>query len=160
MAHCFANRKWSASLDTFAERFAVDVAHDEAENLVPLFDSMDRNDVRMREGRSGAGFLKEPRAQVGTGREIRGEKLDCDRTVELNVVREIDGAHSSASKLFFQDVVGSKRVPHFLFGNHGRDGCGHRDSPGGVVKTSQNLRWIVILAVDIHREEESIASVP
>jgi hypothetical protein len=65
---------------------------------------MDRDDVGVGEGRSGAHLAQEALVQRGVGSELHREDLERHRTVELQVAREIHRTHPAASQLALEGV--------------------------------------------------------
>ena len=86
-------RQRPAARDELGERLAVDVLHRDERAAVVLADVVDAHDVRVREPRGEACLAQEARAQLVVAREVLGEALQRDGTVELDVAREVDDRH-------------------------------------------------------------------
>ncbi len=114
-------------VDALGQRFAVDEAHDETEDLVAVLDSVHRYDVRMGKGGGRAGLAEKPLAKLRPDRVLRGQCLDGDLPVELGVVRQEDGAHPAPAQFPVEGVVGGKGSRE-LRGEIGHGGGGERGS--------------------------------
>src|SRR6185437_15864073 len=98
-------RKRALRAQPFAERLALDIAHDEEDEAADLADAVNRHDVRMRQPGGRARFAEESLARLGADGEMRREDFDGDVAVELYVAREIDDSHAAAAELSFERIL-------------------------------------------------------
>ena len=97
-------RDEGAVAEQVAHRMAVQELADDVGCAFVRADVVDREDVRMVQRCSGAGFLFEAPEPVGIRRVDVRQDLDRDVTSKTRVVREIDLAHSSTAQQI-QDLV-------------------------------------------------------
>ena len=88
------------------EIVAVDVTHDEEDEIVGFFDVVDRDDVRMAQLRSSLGLAQKARTDVRTKCQIGRKQLDRDDSLEAPVRGTIHDAHSAAANFLAQLIVG------------------------------------------------------
>ena len=82
-----------------AEVIALDVRHHEVDEIVSLFDGVDRNDVRMIQLRGRLGFAQESLPDVGAEAQLRRQDLDRDLALETFVSRAIHDPHTATTDL-------------------------------------------------------------
>ena len=75
----------------------VDVAHDDEQHALALARVIDRDHVRVLDRRRRLGLRDEARAEVGLLGERRGDDLQRDDAVEVEVPRAVHDAHPAAS---------------------------------------------------------------
>ena len=80
---------WNA----LGKRVALDELHRNEINVLELFNGVDGNNVGMLEGRNRLGFARKTLAPAGVTRELLGQHLDSDLTVELGIAGAIHIAH-------------------------------------------------------------------
>lgn len=73
---------------------------------------VNRADVGMVQGRSGAGFAAEAFEGLGILGRIVGEKLEGDEAAELSVFGFVDHTHATAAEQFEDAVVGDGLADH------------------------------------------------
>ena len=95
--------------DPLAQRLALDVGHDEVDQVVGLFDGVNGNEVWVAQAGGGAGLIEEPVPEGWLPGDIRAEKLDGDGTVEPDIAGQEDHAHSSPSDLALEGVAAYQR---------------------------------------------------
>src|SRR5262245_46266213 len=64
-----------------------------------IVDLVNRNDVWIVERRGGPGFAFETFHSPGVFSELRRQDLDCNTTIEFQVICEIDFAHAAGAYL-------------------------------------------------------------
>jgi hypothetical protein len=69
-----------------------------------LSDIVNRADMRMIEGRGGAGLALEPFDRTRIPRQFLGEEFQRDGTSQARVFGPVDDAHAALTQLF-QDVI-------------------------------------------------------
>ena len=92
-------RQRSLRCETLGQRLAVDVPHHEEDDAVLLVGAVDGDDVGVRELCRGPGFAQEPVAHSRRLGQMRGQHLDRDFPVKIDIDREIDDAHPAATEL-------------------------------------------------------------
>jgi hypothetical protein len=90
------------------ERLAFEILHGDEEAAAILCDFVNRADVGMIQGGSGAGFTAETLEGRGVFGHIVGEKLQGNRAAEIDVFGFVDDAHSAAAKLLENAEVGDR----------------------------------------------------
>jgi hypothetical protein len=70
-----------------------------------LIDVVNRNDVRVIQGRGGLRFLYEPPAALRIRDFVRGQDFQGDKPVEVQVLCFVDDAHASGAELPENAVV-------------------------------------------------------
>jgi hypothetical protein len=103
--HGLRRRQRPPRAKALAERLAGHVAHHEVDETARLADTMNGHDIGMRQTGSGAGLANEPFARAWRDGQVRGQHLDGDESVELDVAREIHDAHTAAADLAFERVL-------------------------------------------------------
>jgi hypothetical protein len=98
-------RKRAVRGQALRQRSAVDVRHDDEHESADLVDGVNRHDVRMRQPRRGSRFAHETIAQLRSRRELGWQQLDGHRTVEQDLARQIDDAHTAPSELTLQRIT-------------------------------------------------------
>ena len=93
----------AASAQTPLERFAADVLHRNAGASVEIGDLVDRADEWVIEGCRGACFAEEAVQCVGLAG--RGQKLECDLSLQHQILGETDLPHASAAEYFENPVM-------------------------------------------------------
>ena len=131
----------SVSVHAFGETLAFDEAHREREHAVAVLDGVNGDDVRMRERRRGSGLAEEPLAERAIAGELRWEHLERDRPVELEIAREIDGAHAAATELALDGVTVAEPAANVVEGGGGRR-HGHRLGRGSGARQGGRQRKI------------------
>ncbi len=124
------DRKAAAPLEASADRFAVDVAHDEIDQPLTLADRVDRDDVWMGESGGGLGLASEALADFLLERQFRREDLDGDAPLQPVVGCAVDYAHAAAPDFTFDGV----RVAEGVRESSGKRlvvGFGHRPRGAG-----------------------------
>src|SRR6202140_4097730 len=86
------------------KRQAVQKLHGQEERAVFLPNLMDRADIGMVEGGSGASFAAETFQCLGILRPIVGEKLKGDKSTQRDVFGLVNHAHATAAE-FLDDAV-------------------------------------------------------
>ena len=84
-------------LQAHAEVVALDVRHDEVDEIVALFDGVDRNDVRVIQLGRGLGFAQESLTNVGAEAQLRRQDFDRDLAFESFVSRAIHDPHAATT---------------------------------------------------------------
>ena len=85
-----------------------------------LINFVDGADVRMAQGRSSLSFAPESIKRLRIARDIIRQKLQCYEPVKPGVLSFINDAHSSATELFDDAVVGNRAaedgwgISHFV----------------------------------------------
>ena len=102
-------------IDHLTQRFTPDQLHrDEVDHLpgtgVPLADFIDRQQVRMVQGRGRARLLNESRQAAGVPGERLRQDLNRDRAVKLGIVGAIDLAHAAAAQQRTDPVTAKGRA--------------------------------------------------
>ena len=88
----------------------LDVAHRDVERpVVALARVVDRDDVGVVDRRRGARLADEAIAEVGVLGELRGDELQRDRAIEVELERSIDHPHAAAAR-DPQDAVAGELV--------------------------------------------------
>ncbi len=108
-ARRLVGNQWSLGSKPFAQRDTGHVAHHEEDETRRLSNTMDGDDVRMGQSRSGARLTEEPFACVRLLREVRRQHLDRDVTVQLHIARKVDHAHPAAAQFPLERVLASER---------------------------------------------------
>ncbi len=93
-----------------AQVLPADVAHRDEQGPVCLAGIVDRNDVRMIDGRRGPHLPGEPLAEPRVTGELRRQNLQCHRSAQPGVERTVDDRHSAASDLLLDLVAGDLRA--------------------------------------------------
>jgi hypothetical protein len=62
----------------------------------------------MFQGGSGLGFLDEAALPLGVGDELRGQDLEGDLAVQIDIHRAVDDPHASTADLREDLVVGTR----------------------------------------------------
>jgi hypothetical protein len=88
-----------------AQRVALEELGDGVDASVLAAEVVDREDVRMREGRDGERLALEARQRLGVVRHLRGENLDRDVALQLGIPRSVDLAHPARAER--RDDLGS-----------------------------------------------------
>ena len=95
----FDRRHRPRLLEAHAEVVALDVRHHEVDEIVFLFDGVDRDDVRVIQLRGRLGFAEESLADVGTKAQFGWQHLHRDLALETFVSRTIHDPHTPATDL-------------------------------------------------------------
>ena len=77
------------------QRFALEELHDQEGDAVLFAEVVQDADVRVVQRPDDAGFAIEALAQLRVGRELRGQDLDRDLTIEAGVDGAVHMAHAS-----------------------------------------------------------------
>ncbi len=93
-----------ATRDQRLEAHTVDQLHDDGVDAVLVDDVVDRHDVRVIEGRGGAGFLEEPALPVLVRHGIGRQHLERHGALEQGVAGPVDHAHPAGTQ-FANDLV-------------------------------------------------------
>ena len=88
---------WTVLLQAHAEVVALDVRHDEVDEIVALFDGVDRNDVRVIQLGRGLGFAQESLTNVGAEAQLRRQHFDRDLALQPFVTRAVHDAHAATT---------------------------------------------------------------
>ena len=114
--------KWPPADELF-ERLAVDVLHNEEQDILGFVNFVDRADVRMIDSRCSASLAQETRASLLITHQFGGKRLDGDRAVKLCVFRFVDHSHTAFSNLFQYAVVEYGSSNHRLEPERDLDAC-------------------------------------
>ena len=95
---------------------AVEILHDDARAAVLLADVMNGADVRMVQRGRGTRLLLEPAEGVRIPRDGLGQELERDEPVQADVFGLVHHAHSAATHLFDDAVVGNRLTSERPFG--------------------------------------------
>ncbi len=71
-----------------------------------------RDDVRVFQARGQSRFALEPGDQLRIPRQLAGQNLDRDLSIQLQIVSEVDGAHSTLSQFSLQAPFALEDVVH------------------------------------------------
>ncbi len=82
-----------------------------------FIDVVNHADVVVLEGGSRLGFMDESLLGFGVSGEVRREELQRDNPLEARVLCLVDNAHSPASKLLEDSIMGNGRADHQDLGN-------------------------------------------
>ena len=93
----FDRRDRTVLLEALAEVIALYVRHDEVNEIVPLFDGVNRNDVGVIELRGGLSLAQKSLANVGAEAQLRRQHLDRDLALETLVPGAIHDAHTATT---------------------------------------------------------------
>lgn len=104
----FAEPHSAVPVQLLRETFTPDKPHDHEHEPLGLFDRINRNDMRMGEGRCHLRFAQETRAHVAPEGELRWERLDGDRALESYVRSCIDNRHATAPEFVVDDVPAAR----------------------------------------------------
>jgi hypothetical protein len=85
---------------------ALHVAHRDEEVLLGRTRLVDRDDVRVVDGRGELGLAQEAVAERLVLRKRRSEQLECDLPLQSQVLGEIDDAHAAQPEQGFDPVAG------------------------------------------------------
>lgn len=99
-------------LDYVRQRAPVHQLHGEVVDAMVLADRVDRNDVRMLQGRRRLGFVPESLKRTFIERGDRGEHLERDATHQGDLFRLVDHAHAAPSEFAEDSVVADDLVRH------------------------------------------------
>ena len=109
-------------LSPLRECVAGDVFHDDVGASFRLAGVVHLDDVRMREPARELRLMQKARPKVSVTRDVLGEHLDRDETVQLFVVREIDDRHAAPAERPLDAIaacrekrLGQSPSPCFLF---------------------------------------------
>ena len=93
-----ARKRQPAGGDQLVQRLAVDQLHRDVGDAFRTSDAVDRDDVRVIEGRSDARFALEARKRCRTWRGRFFQDLDGDKAGEVGIARAVDLSHAAAAK--------------------------------------------------------------
>ena len=102
-------RQRAGALDPLGQRLTPDVGHDEEDQVVVLFDRVNRDDVGVGEPRREPGLAQEAVLEAGLRGEVRREQFERDRPVEAHVTREKHDAQPAPAQLALQGVLPGDR---------------------------------------------------
>jgi hypothetical protein len=105
-------KRHRAAANELLERLAVDEGHDKEEDSIHFVDFVDRADIGMIDGRSGAGLAHEAGAGLLVAHQVRGERFYCDGAMKLGVFSLIDDTHATFPDLFKDAVVEYRLSDH------------------------------------------------
>src|SRR5437667_11847830 len=91
--------------DVPLERFAFQVLHDDKRLPLVLADVVKRANVRMVEGRRGAGFAREALERLRVAGKLRGEELERHRPAQARVLGLVHDAHAPAAELLEYSIM-------------------------------------------------------
>ena len=74
--------------------------------LILLIDRVNRTDIRVAQGRGGAGLASKPFKDLRVLRQMVRKKLQSNEPVEVEVLRPVDHAHPPNSESFQNEIVG------------------------------------------------------
>ena len=100
------------------ERAALDHFHGQEQDSVTFLDRIDRDDVGVVQGCSGAGFLLEPAKSLGIVGKCRRQHLDGDVAAEARITGAVHLAHPAGAEQgddFIGAKVGAGRERHSGF---------------------------------------------
>jgi hypothetical protein len=100
----------SPAKDHFPQSLAFQIFHHQEEAPLVLANFVNGADVGVIQSRGGAGLTPEALERLGIVRQAVWQKLESDKTTELDVLSLIDDAHPAAAD-FFQDAVMRDRFP-------------------------------------------------
>ncbi len=86
------------------------ILHDNQAGIAVFDDVVDSNDIRMGKLRGGLRLAEEP-LEPTVPDEMRGKRLDCDRSIEGGVIRFEDNTHPALSELLFKAVTLGDHIP-------------------------------------------------
>ena len=89
------------------ERLAFEILHDEVVEIVLVTDVIDPADVRMLETRDRLRLAIESLAALGAHGGAAEDNFDRDRSIQPEILRTVDLAHSASAQRF-DDFVGSE----------------------------------------------------
>jgi hypothetical protein len=104
------------------ERLPLDDFHGKQDAARGFFDRVDRNDVRMIEGRDRPGFPLEARPALGVLCDVVGQDLQCDVTAQLGVACTVDFAHAALTEQAGDLVMGNRFADQCRLRNRGDAG--------------------------------------
>ena len=100
------------SLDKISGVETLDVAHVDEQVPGQLTEAVDRDDVRVAQPRSQAGFLLEPGPEVGVVGQMRSQSLDRHDPLVLGVEGPVHLAHPTAAQKSIEPVRTEPVVSH------------------------------------------------
>jgi len=86
-------------LQPLAQVVALDVRHHEVDEIVALFDGVDRNDVGVIQLRSRLRFAEEPLANIGPEAQFGRQYLDRNFPLQPLVARAVNDPHAATPDL-------------------------------------------------------------
>src|ERR1700737_1703111 len=95
----FDRRHWTVLLQPLPQVVALDVRHDEVNEIVALFDGVDRNDVGVIQLRSRLRFAEEPLANIGPEAQFGRQYLDRNFPLQPLVARAVNDPHAATPDL-------------------------------------------------------------
>ena len=110
--------KLAFPIESVAKRKSLDVRHDIVHQAIRFSGVEQREDVRMRQLGSELDLAKEALSADGLG-DVRPQHLERNVPVMANVVREVDGCHTTGTQLSLDHVASRK-------GSVEQSGCVHR----------------------------------
>lgn len=119
-------------LDPLAEAHAVDQLHRDERVVLEVADVEHGHDRGMRESRECLRFTMQARAMC-FAQSIATHDLERDATIELWIVRGVDGAHAAVAELRKNYVAAEPRRRLFLFFGCCSSSRAVRDGLGRVV---------------------------
>ncbi len=93
------------------EVLAVDVLHDDVRTGRVLPVVVDRDDVRVAQGRGVLGLLAEPGREVRVAQVLGSQHLDRDLASELRIDRAVDGRHATLAEQLHEPIAPAKDCP-------------------------------------------------
>ena len=102
----------TASIEACSKRLAIDELGGDEVNVADLPDVVNRENVRMIQGRGRSRFLREPPYAVLIGDELRRQHLHRDLPAEPHILRQIHLAHAARAELFDDPIVGNVPANH------------------------------------------------
>jgi hypothetical protein len=98
--------------DAVLQRLPLQQLHADEGLALVLVDVVDGADVRVIQGGRGPGFTPEPFEGDLVAKELLGQELQCDGSVETGVLGLVDDTHASATELLEDAVVGDGLADH------------------------------------------------
>ncbi len=128
------------AFDAMFERLALEELHRDEVPAIGFVNFVDRADIRVIQGRGGAGLPLEPFERLPVLRQVFRQEFQRHQAAQLRVLGLVDDAHAAATELFENAVVGD------CLADHGEGAClcpgilGCRceqaNEPGGAVAST------------------------
>lgn len=94
-----------ANPQAFAEALSWHECHDKPHQAAVLFDGVDRNDVGVGEPCGQTRFSEKTPTQVRSLRQLGGQQLDGDRTIQRDIPGQEDDSHAPATQFPLQRIA-------------------------------------------------------
>ena len=109
-ARALGARERTARAHALRERLAVHERHHIEDEALAILDRVDRDDVRVRELGREPRLAQEPITQPRLRRPLGRQQLDRDRTIEMDLARQVDDPHAPAAEFAVERVPAGERV--------------------------------------------------